>query len=172
MDGVLTDWADAAAKLFNVPKESIVNWDTYTNLGISELEFCETVERNAPAFWIDMLPCPWWRYLYDELVKRARVTILTSPMRHPYCAYGKIVWLQKHFGNTFIDFLIGKPKECCAHSDAILIDDKNENCDAFVEYGGHSILFPQPWNRNKDKIDFRMTYTLDQLDKLLSRNLK
>jgi 5'(3')-deoxyribonucleotidase len=92
---------------------------------------------------------PW----ANDLVKFAEnmagpenVSFLTKPVLDPYCAAGKTMWVQKHFPNYSRRLLIGSCKEMCASIDSVLVDDDDKNIEAFEKYGGHGILFPQPWN--------------------------
>jgi hypothetical protein len=39
-----------------------------------------------------------------------------------------------------------KQKWLLAHPTCLLLDDNVENCNRFQWRGGHSIVFPQPWN--------------------------
>lgn len=51
-----------------------------------------------------------------------------------------------------------------AKSGAILIDDYDVNVNKFVTAGGHAVLFPQPWNANKQYIGCKVEYVLSQID--------
>jgi hypothetical protein len=76
----------------------------------------------------------------------APTTILTSPSKDPAAAAGKTRWLQSVFGRDFRSYLIGPDKQSCARPGAVLIDDRDENCDSFRQAGGRAIVFPQRWN--------------------------
>ncbi len=82
-----------------------------------------------------------------KLVGETNVCILTSPIRDPHCASGKMTWIHDNLP-PFLhrQFLIGSPKHLCASPDALLIDDSDKNVDAFCAAGGQAILVPRPWN--------------------------
>jgi hypothetical protein len=69
--------------------------------------------------------------------------------------------------DVFRRYLIGPTKEACAHRNAILIDDRPENCDTFKRHGGHAVLFPAPWNDHRGQLP--LNYTIDALERLIIR---
>lgn len=84
----------------------------------------------------------------EELVGRKNVHILTSPTIDPECSAGKIEWMQSNLPWWLHrQFQIGPPKDNAARHDKLLIDDSNDNVDAFKKEGGNSILVPRPHNR-------------------------
>jgi len=42
--------------------------------------------------------------------------------------------------------MFGSEKWLMAGLDRLLIDDADHNIDKFVQYGGHTLLVPRPWN--------------------------
>ncbi len=63
--------------------------------------------------------------------------------------------LQTHFGEAFRDWIFC-PKDkhlLCKGRQSILIDDNDKNCRDWELAGGYAILFPQPWNANRDYCD-------------------
>jgi hypothetical protein len=115
-------------------------------LGISGNEMWRPINAAGADFWANLKPLPWCTELMTACTSIAPTTILTSPSKDPRAAAGKTAWLQRVFGSSFRDYLIGPAKAACAHRGAVLIDDSDEGCKAFEAAGGRAVVFPQPWN--------------------------
>jgi hypothetical protein len=79
---------------------------------------------------------------------------------------GKLVWLGNLFGTPFRDYLMGPNKHFLARDGAVLIDDNDDKCIKFVEYGGNAILFPQKWNALKNFQGDPYEFVAQALEKL------
>lgn len=98
--------------------------------------------------------------------------ILTSPTWTS--AGGTQRWIRKYLPNYFMErrYMIGSCKYICGFSDylnrvfSVLIDDAPEKVEEFKNAGGEAILFPAPYNENRDLVDFRVDYVVDQLRQL------
>ncbi|HID21142.1 MAG TPA: hypothetical protein EYP14_01900, partial [Planctomycetaceae bacterium] len=167
MDGVLSDFVSAALALHGrldaLPTWPPGVWDLSRVLGRSSAEVWGGIARRGEDFWATLPPYPW----ADELIRLVRqfapFTILSSPSNQPSCLSGKMIWLQKHFGPGFRDFLIGPPKHLCASPGAVLIDDSDENIARFRQHGGRAVLYPQPWDANHALTNDRLAYVREQL---------
>ena len=172
MDGVLVDFVTAALRLHDrlevLEDWPAGEWDMPEAMGISSPEFWGSISEAGADFWASLEPYPWCDELLELVQSTGPWCILTSPSGDPFCAAGKITWLQKRWGRGFRDFLIGPPKWICARPDQLLIDDNDTNIDNFRDRGGHGILFPQPWNRNHGLVEDRMGYLREQLQQAVS----
>jgi FMN phosphatase YigB (HAD superfamily) len=159
LDGVLADWATAAIRACGqVPHEVFAAWPPGTAelsdvLDISPEEMWSHVHREGEAFWANLEPYPWTHEVFRLCSDLAPTTILTSPSLEPCSLSGKAVWMRRHFGPKFRDFLIGPDKRACARARAVLIDDSEKNCEAFERAGGRAIAFPALWNPVGDMRD-------------------
>lgn len=163
LDGVLADFAGHSARLFHKPPEVIESWGFYEALGTNEDSFWARVHGLGADFWASIPPYPWYKRLYSECLKAAPTVILTSPSHHESSPQGKAVWLRERLDIGPKGYLMGAAKEHLAHPGALLIDDADHNVDRFRASGGKAILFPRPWNANKDLSDRALTYCLEQL---------
>jgi 5'(3')-deoxyribonucleotidase len=159
LDGVLADWSTAAIRACGqVPHEVFAAWPPGTAelsdvLDISPEEMWSHVHREGEAFWANLEPYPWTHEVFRLCSDLAPTTILTSPSLEPCSLSGKAVWMRRHFGPKFRDFLIGPDKRACARARAVLIDDSEKNCEAFERAGGRAIAFPALWNPVGDMRD-------------------
>jgi 5'(3')-deoxyribonucleotidase len=145
-DGVLADFVTGVLRALNRPEthNDIKNWNFYKEWGMSDEEFWRPTKGHE--FW-DTLPIyPWADYLYQTLSNLGKVIIVTSPSECPFAGAGKTMWLQRNFGVRTKDIFIGGQKDAMALPTSVLIDDYPVNIEAFAKEGGHTILFPQPWN--------------------------
>jgi len=164
LDGVLRDWIRGIYKLFDCKAIDNKNYHGLPEYickeyGISKSYFWS---RQNESFWENLKPLPWVQDVLDLLPKE-KVCILTSPTITS--AGGTQSWIYKNLPWFFDNkqYLIGPAKRFCAYKGALLIDDYQVHTEDFLDAGGQSILFPQPWNNNRGEIDNRMEYFKDEL---------
>lgn len=166
-DGIFCDFVSHAATTFDKNLNDIINnWhgtDIEENLGVTKSEFWKK---------IDKIP-DWWETIpktkeCDELLKIASQYdsyICTSPASNPNCAAGKLRWL-----NMYTSFrrniVITPQKWLCAGPNKILIDDTDSKIEKFREHGGHGILFPRVWNKNKHLADNPISFLKSELERI------
>jgi len=152
LDGVLADWLSPAVRAHGRdPDEVLAAWPASTYdlaevLGVSTNALWKPIHAQGAAFWEQLEPYPWVHDMVRGCQEFAPTTILTSPSLDPMAAAGKVAWMQRVLGRDFRDFLIGPDKPSCARPGAVLIDDRDSGCEAFIAAGGHAVVFPQPWN--------------------------
>lgn len=152
LDGVLIDFQKRCLEMHNATidwknPDNFGQFDMAKILGISQNEFWKPI--NTVEFWESLE----WMEDGKEILEMCEsytsdICLLTSPSAKTSACYGKANWIHKHMPKYKRKFLIGAPKEFCAHRDAILIDDKNTNVDNFKHHGGWGLLLPRPWNRH------------------------
>lgn len=96
-------------------------------------------------FWATLHIYPDARNLVTFLMdNRFDVVVTTSPQDHRSHVQ-KLDWLEHWFPELIHTAFIDR-KELMANPNHLLIDDHEENCRKFRARGGHTILYPQPWN--------------------------
>ncbi len=149
VDGVLANFVKAAAKLhcradpYDLP-ENFGKYSVEDIWGMSKKDFCEPMGYE---YWKTVELLPYANDIANLLADTFgsdNICLLTAPLKTPGCLEGKREWIKKHFPG--INWLIGKPKYFCAHTNSLLIDDSIVNCEKFVEAGGRAFLVPGPWN--------------------------
>ena len=171
LDGVLGNFVNAAAKLLNFHPGLVKRWDFYEDVGTTKDAFWAAIHAQGAKFWDDIEPYPWCFALYRICRGVSPTIVLTSPSDHESSPQGKVLWLKKHLYLKPNQYLLGAAKEFCAHPETVLIDDSDANCEKFREHGENAILFPQPWNENRQYAADNMSYTLEKLAEL-EANLK
>ena len=151
MDGVLVDFVGGICAVHNRPSPydnpaNRYEWDIHKLWGISEAEFWHPT--NYQGFWENLNPTPEAHEIVAacEAIPQMRTAILTSPNQNPHCVAEKKLWIKKHFPQLSKRMIFTANKEYCASADTMLIDDKTLNCLNFMEFGGHAMLYPRPWN--------------------------
>lgn len=170
IDGVLADFVGGAAKLIGYDPAVVTMWDYYPLIGKTESEFWAAIDAAGDDFWASLDPYHWIEDLHSMCKQYGDTILLTANSKHHSSAAGKVLWMQKHFGGNFRDYLMGPKKEFCATPNTILIDDSDANCGKFRSHGGYAILFPQPWNENRGIAD-KISYVSDTL-KLLTKAIR
>lgn len=147
LDGVLANLVSAAIKAHgrNDEHSSITQWSMAKLWGISDKEFWKPLQGSA--FWENIEPYSHAVEFYDELCDLGRLYICTSPNSDPECPGGKIRWIKKYLGTATRNVILTSHKHLLSGPNKILIDDKPENIDSFINHGGSGILFKQPWNQ-------------------------
>lgn len=89
---------------------------------------------------------------FAELFGRDNVCLLSSPTKGPDQLAGKLAWVQTFLPSWLHrQYFFGPRKWFAAGPDALLIDDHDDNINAFRQRGGHGILVPRPWNSGNGK---------------------
>lgn len=122
---------------------------------------------SLDSFWAELEPYAhtgsFIKYL-ERLFMPDNIFLLTKPIDNSLCYKGKYEWVQKYLPQYKNQLFIGTSKYACANSRAVLIDDSDENITRFVEWGGHAICFPQPWNSLNEYTDVQLKYVKDELN--------
>lgn len=173
LDGVLVDFNGSVQRLFGVRDIEVLDWSLEKYIGVSEKEMWSRIDEQGPYFWANLPRYPWYAELMATVLDYD-FTIATTPSKDPYSAYGKRLWLQQNLGREFTNYMIGKQKWLMARQDTVLIDDKDDNCKAFEQHGGHAIVFPQPWNSRRDvaRANLRMQYVKERLSEIGDGKIK
>ena len=173
MDGVCVDFIGGVAKIVNMPRDEVYDspiWeepDSYNRVGevlnITETQLWNLIEARGLSFWSNLEKYPWFNLLYEGLNDMGDVVFLSSPTLDPFCLAGKLRWLHGELGKNFRNYIFTPLKSMMKFDNAILIDDKEETIKKVgVEHG---VLFPQPWNSNRDKLPFDVENFLDFVEK-------
>lgn len=157
LDGVLVDLCGGVARALDLPPASFYGPLNNHWHGIADVVSHETGEHwddprlleffaeQGHDFWARLEKYPWCDELYDMCRKFAPTVIMTSPAHIPSSASGKMQWIMENLED--VDrFAITPCKHHMSHPGALLIDDSQDGCDAFRNYGGEAYVFPQPWS--------------------------
>ncbi len=175
MDEVLVDLTTAVSKAVNktpVWKPGVYKLHKALNIppGLLWGKYCSRF-----SFWAKLPEHEWIERLIHFLDEHAwSWSVATMPIKYsPFCAAGKIFWLQHHFGKSFKRYCITPEKWRLSRRGTVLIDDCDENCEKFYRKGGgESIVFPHVWNSmhekaaNGDRLPW-VFESLERLDKML-----
>jgi 5'(3')-deoxyribonucleotidase len=176
IDGVIAFWEKSAAKILGIDlndkqiRQEIKNGKKIETYVGGDSVMWPKISAEGPHWWRDIEILPWGKKLYEELTKKTDYfCFLTSPSNNPSCAAGKVEFLQKHFGENFKDFLIGRNKHFCASHRSLLIDDNKDKIEKFRSFGGHVYQWPNPFVflDGDDDSDKRIEELLIYIDGLL-----
>jgi len=149
MDGVLVDLVPEVYKHFGkVYDPETYPGDTYCLTEALGMKHNIWNEFDY-EFWADL---PKTSYC-DKIITRA-VNLAGEYNVHicsyactPDAAAGKLLWLEKHYGNLWSQRLImTRNKWVLAQPGYILVDDRCHSCREFGDEGGESVIVPRPWN--------------------------
>lgn len=147
LDGVLVDFVGAACLVHRWDAAKVVEYDFFKTFGKTDAEFWQPIDARGEDWWASLPAHNWAARLIDTVRRNGNLVIATSPSRHHGSAAGKVRWLQRVFGNSFRNYMLGPSKHLMANQETVLIDDSETQCAAFAAAGGTACLFPQPWNR-------------------------
>jgi len=157
MDGVITDFIGATCKQFNIPYPPKI-YDYFEDIRSQVNDFCNM------EFWANLEWMPDGHdimRLLTKVFKSEQIYLLTTPMPNPESYTGKVLWVQSHLPEFSRRLIVtSAPKSLFARPDALLIDDKTENVDDFIEANGYGLLVPRPWN-----VDYGMAEYTTQIVK-------
>lgn len=148
MDNVCVDFYGGVKKVFGDPVHTLSpDTEDYAALyDMSKLEFWTQIHDLGPEFWRNLKEYEWTKDLlgYIELDLKVNWKFLTALVPSPWCAAGKLMWMQDRYGKFFRKYHLttAAHKGDCNSASSLLIDDKQSNCDQF----DNSILFPHQGN--------------------------
>jgi 5'(3')-deoxyribonucleotidase len=160
MDEVLVDFVGGMARHHGTTRQKLRQkqkpgvWEMHRTLGISANTMWRPIYKSGLAFWLTLEPLPW----IDDLIEMVETFdvewhIVSSPSLAADSYFGKTCWLKNYFGHDFDRFAITPHKHLFAKPGTILIDDKDENVEAFREAGGRGIVFPTKGNSEHAVVD-------------------
>jgi len=177
MDGVITDFvipamAKCEAEINEAEYPATCKWNI-----LSAINQVRTDRGLKPIgkkrFW-DSLNYDFWRRLkmytgvmefISKLEKVGEVFIATSPTLSSDCVAAKYDWIIGNLPDYRRKLFICTMKEQLASPEAILIDDRDQNCIKFDKSGGHGILLNRPWNQGGYSLD-PYQEVLNEIDKI------
>lgn len=166
IDGVLANFVQGLIDStgWDITHDEWSSWSHHRTLGISDNQMWHPT--NLEDWWVNLNPYPWALDLVLSLKEIGQVIYCTSPSISSSCPGQKIDWLRKHglMGNRENSYQIGPHKDLFAKSGAILIDDYDINVSKFREANGKAILFPQPWNENRELKGDVVKYVLEEIN--------
>lgn len=169
LDGVLADFNSAMLEVLGY---SPTNPDIISVAMENSGDISAHPKIGCHRFWtqFDSLSSEWWAGL--KLLPNAKhlistmnnissgpnnVFICTSPGQSGHAAKGKIEWVRKHFPSMTDKIVITTKKFLCANPSTILIDDSPNKVDAFREFGGIGVLWPNQYLLAQDIYSYYRT---------------
>jgi len=131
MDGVIVDFERGYNDLTG--KEAPGVHSTY-----DKTDFWSSITKAGAKFWADLNWMPDGKELWNY-IKQYNPKLLTAPSREKSSEIGKKEWVKKHLPGTPVIFKQAKDKKDLAESNAILIDDRKDNIQQWIDAGGIGI---------------------------------
>ena len=190
MDGVLSDLTSKALELFRVEEgtESFLRRWRKEHPGdyqlsariheampekkrpetLSDDDFWDQINQRGFDFWFRMPRYKWTLDLWRgcRAIAGDQVFVASAPTRGNDSPGGKAAWLREVFSIGPNRYMLGARKDLFAAPDRVLVDDNDENVEAFRKAGGHAILFPGPWNSNHERIGVELAWTMAELGRI------
>ena len=168
LDGVLVNLVDGLIQYHNLPftHDDVTSWDISNKAGMPRKEFWDDLPN---FFWANLEPYPWF-YEFKDYFAPYNPFILTSPCS---CnGSGKQMWIQEHMPEYFYPvhkkrYALITQKQICSAPGRVLIDDSEDNCEAWENEGGTAILYPRTWNFLRGKSDNAWEYLKDKWESLI-----
>lgn len=159
LDGVVTNFVMPAMKYWDAEISSEFyfppdcGWNILKAVNIIRNEK-GIVSVPSKVFW-DSLDYNFWRTLplypsareFVNLMQASgEVYFATSPTLSSACVAGKFDHISEDFPELRRRLIITADKSVLASENSILVDDRDKNCERFIEAGGKAVLVPRPWN--------------------------
>jgi 5'(3')-deoxyribonucleotidase len=165
MDGVIVDFIGGIIRSHDL-KITPDDWSSfhwYRSTGMTDAEFWKPTYHVG--WWHQLDEYQWSRNLFEDLRHDHRVIFCTASSQNANTPSEKVRWLRAHdyLTRESQDFQIGRNKWLNAKSGAILIDDCDEYVQEYRDAGGKAVLFPQPWNDNREYTDDRIGFVRGEL---------
>jgi PAS domain-containing protein len=137
LDGVITDFNKGYLNLTGIKLSPIEHR--------SDSKFWEPIEKAGYDFWNNLEWMEDGRTLWD-FISPYKPIILSAPSRQVESRIGKKDWVERELPGTQLILRSAKHKKDFAAPDAILIDDREDNINGWVESGGIGILHTSALN--------------------------
>jgi len=148
-----------------------MEYEFFEELAPTRSAFWQRIDET-PHFWANLAPYPWT----DSLLCLARQLCphvgIASVAMTPKAASGKLRWIQSRIVGLTHHIVSRGGKAMLAAPDRVLVDDCQEEVDAWNAAGGKAILFPQPWNAHRAYTDDRLEFVKRHLKELRSERGK
>lgn len=131
MDGVLVDFEEGYNKLTGRKAPG------YSSPYNKE-DFWKPISDAGAKFWADLDWMSDGKQLWDY-IKQFNPKLLTAPSREQSSRIGKKEWVNKNISGTPIIFKYAADKKDLAEPNAILIDDREDNIEQWIDAGGIGI---------------------------------
>jgi hypothetical protein len=152
LEGVLANLATAIFEHLDRPSLIAEPWPAGATiedrLGVTKKYMFDLLIRDSALIWKKVKPYPWARNLLTNL--RAPRVIVTGGRWGIGAITDKWKWCERHVNGKFSDLVVIQHRHLLAGREALLIDDHAGHTERFKSCGGHSLLFPQPWNAVDD----------------------
>jgi hypothetical protein len=159
LDGVLVNFVGGLFDAFHLPEQAPAEYEFFGS-EIFPPVFWEVNERCTREFWENLEWTEDGRQilaLVEGFFPAEDVYLLSTPMPNRESWTGKYEWVLKNMP-TYRERLIimRNCKSVLAAPNHLLVDDKEQNIEQFVEAGGRGILVPRSWNflRDVNTLDF------------------
>jgi 5'(3')-deoxyribonucleotidase len=131
LDGVIIDFNQGYKDLTNITLDKSEHR--------SDSKFWEPIEKAGYDFWINL---KWMSdgHILWNFISPYNPTILSAPSRQVESRIGKHDWVNRELPGTPLILRSAKHKKDFAAPDAILIDDRPENIEGWIQEGGKGIL--------------------------------
>jgi len=131
MDGVIVDFERGYNDLTGKQAPGVDS--TY-----NKEDFWGAITKAGSKFWADLNWMSDGQQLWDY-IKQYNPKLLTAPSREHSSVVGKKEWINKNIPKTPVIFRQAKDKKDLAEPNAILIDDRKDNIQQWIDAGGIGI---------------------------------
>lgn len=146
LDGVLVDFREGVSRAHGVSiPEGLVSPES---MCMSKRLFEEPCHHES--FWRELKWMPDGRAILALAEWTGDVYFLTDPTFSDQSYLGKIQWVELNCPRYKKRTILCAQKELLA-GNGVLVDDFDENVNAFNLAGGAAILMPRPWNSRAGK---------------------
>lgn len=153
LDGVHVDFVGGVCQLLGrCPKTTVRDWPAGEYqlehaLCVSTETITNAIGRGGLDWWAHLDPHEWQLGLMSVIDQCGGThSILTAPAFSAVEWQGKKLWAERYLPDLTLH--MSPQKQLLANPGTLLIDDSDQNVQAFWDAGGNAILFPQPWNEN------------------------
>lgn len=150
VDGVLSDFVGLILEYAHrvtgamFRREAVDRWDCFAAIGMHDRWPAFRTWCDATEACREMAELPGAREFYAELRHLGTVRVCTTPMTVEWLSQ-RAAWLEG-FGVPLKEQIQAHDKQELAGAYDVLIDDRVENCEAFVRAGGRAFCLAAPYN--------------------------
>ena len=147
MDGVVASFDVAWCKWFGYEFQPSDNWTFYERYGLSAEQFYSDLDELPAEFWAGLPLEEDADQLFNWALRQGcEVKFLTHAVTEGSCD-GKKQWVAEHYPDTEVVCVTeALHKIKLANANTLLVDDKVETVEAFIEAGGNGRVWGKTYN--------------------------
>lgn len=164
MDGVVASFDIAWCRWFGYDFAPSNKWLFYQRYQLTCKQFVDGLDKLPKKFWAELPLEEDADNLFNWALRQGKKIVFLTHACTDDSTAGKLEWIATHYPETEMVGVTESLDKCkYAAENTLLIDDKLETVEAFIEAGGNGRVWPKPYNFYESYILRHIYFNKEQL---------